>query len=150
MATRPIDARDWIVEVEDSVSGTWLPIRGLNSLTINIAENRETAEITDFDSNGRYEQDTMQNGASLAVEGFYEQDPATGARDPGQAYVDMWADRLSVDSHNRLRYRHETQTAAWAVWDATVEPGEVGGGNNDKSSWSATFTRSGAPTTMAV
>ncbi|MFB8241995.1 phage tail tube protein [Kitasatospora purpeofusca] len=149
MATRPIDARDWIHEVEDSVSGLWLAVRGINSFSVNPGENRETTETTDFDSNGRYEEDVMQNGASLSVEGLYEQDQATGVRDPGQAYVDAWADRLSVDSHNRMRYRHETQNV-WTVWDATVEPGEQGGGNNDKTGWSATFTRSGAPTTMAV
>jgi hypothetical protein len=150
MTTRPIDARDWLYEVEDSVNGVWLPIRGMNSFSYNPGENRETTDTTDFDSQGRYEEDVMQNGSSLKIEGKYEIDPTTGIRDPGQAYVDAWADRLSYDSHNRLRFRHETQTTNWAVWDATVAPGEQGGGNNDKTGWSATFTRSGAPTTMAI
>lgn len=150
MTSRPIDARDWLFEVEDNVSGSWLPIRGINNFSHNPGENRETAETTDFDSNGRYEEDTMQDGETITVQGFYEKDSATGARDPGQAYVDTWGRRLSTDSHNRVRYRHETELTTWAVWDATVSPSERGGGNNDKTGWGAVFRRSGAPTTMAV
>lgn len=150
MTTRPIDARDWQFEVEDEIAGGWLPIRGKTSFKINPGDNRQTTEITDFDSAGQFEQDVMQIGASIAVEAKYESDPSTGAQDPGQAYVDAWAQLMGAASHNRIRYRHVTQTALWAVWDTTVSPGENGGGNNDKTSWSATFTRSGAATTMAV
>ncbi|MGW4648040.1 phage tail tube protein [Kitasatospora sp. NPDC004289] len=148
MAVRPIDARRWLFEIED-LTGTWLPIKGKTSFTLNPGENRENTEITDFDSGGFYEEDVMQVGASLALEGRYEADPVTGAQDPGQAYVAAMALRMSTDSHNRIRYRHET-VLTWAVWDATVNPGEQGGGNNDKTSWSATFTRNGPATSMAV
>lgn len=152
MASRPIDARGWLFEVEDddAATATWLPIAGITTFTHNPAENEEATETTAFDSDGMYEQDVMQRGASLTVEGQYRIDKTTKAQDPGQAYIDHdWAQRLGIDSRNRIRWRHNTQTK-WAVWEATVTPGEQGGGNNDKTSWSATVTRCGAPTMVEV
>lgn len=149
---RPIDARGWIFEVEDADAGaeTWLPISGITTFTHNPGENEETVDTTAFDSGGLYEQDVMQRGATLEVEGQYRIDKTTKAQDPGQAYIDHeWAQRLGIDSRNRVRWRHNTQTQ-WVIWDATVTPGEQGGGNNDKTSWSATITRCGAPTSAAV
>ncbi|MEU8805058.1 phage tail tube protein [Streptomyces anthocyanicus] len=150
--SRPIDARGWIFEVEDAETGTetWLPVLGQTTFNVNPGENEETADITAFDSEGQYEQDVMQRGATLSLEGQYRVDKTTGAQDPGQAYIDtIWAYRLGSDSQNRIRYRHKSQSK-WAVWDATVTPGEQGGGTNEKTTWSATFTRCGAPTTADV
>ena len=48
-----------------------------------------------------------------------------------------------------LRFRHPVDTQ-WRVWNCTASLGEQGGDNNDKASWSVTFTRSGATATMAV
>src|SRR4051794_4877263 len=150
MSQRPIDARGWLYQVE-SAPETWLDIGHINSFKFNPGENEETAETTHFGSDGNYEEDVMQRGASLALEGQHAVDSVTGAQDPGQAYIDtVWMPRLGVDSHNRIRFRHESQTLKWAVWDATMSPGEKGGGNNDKSTWSCTFRRSGAPSTMDV
>ncbi|WP_079405472.1 phage tail tube protein [Streptomyces sp. 3211] len=150
--TRPIDARGWRFEVQDSTADpdVWLPIAGIDTWNYNPSENEETTETTAFDSDGQFEQDVMQRGASLSIEGKYRVHKTTKARDPGQAYIDDdWVERVGFESRNQIRYRHETQTA-WRVWEATVSPGEQGGGNNDKTSWSATFTRCGAATTMAV
>ncbi|MFE6764353.1 phage tail tube protein [Streptomyces sp. NPDC057689] len=152
MAGRPIDARGWIFEVQDldAETATWLPISGITTFTHNPGENEETVDTTAFDSDGQYEQDVMQRGASLEVEGQYRIDKTTKAQDPGQAYVDhVWAERLGIDSRNPVRWRHNTQTK-WVVWDATVTPGEQGGATNDKTSWSATVTKCGAATTADV
>ncbi|MFJ9816159.1 phage tail tube protein [Streptomyces sp. NPDC101151] len=150
--SRPIDARRWLFEVLDVTAPTekWLPIAGLTSFKHNPGENEETAETVAFDSDGYFEQDIMQRGATIEIEGQYRIDKATGAQDPGQAYIDtVWAYRLGIDSRNTVRWRHQTQTA-WVVWDATVTPGEQGGETNDKTSWSASFTRCGKPTTAPV
>ncbi|MFD9600199.1 hypothetical protein OG520_10935 [Streptomyces sp. NBC_00984] len=152
MAGRPIDARGWIFEVQnaDAEPESWLPISGITTFTHNPGENEETADTTAFDSDGQYEQDVMQRGASLEVEGQYRIDKTTKAQDPGQAYIDtVWAERLGIDSRNLVRWRHNTQTK-WVVWDATVTPGEQGGATNDKTSWSATVTKCGAATTSEV
>ncbi|WP_075662740.1 phage tail tube protein [Streptomyces acidiscabies] len=150
--SRPIDARGWLFEVLDATATTetWLPIAGLTSFTHNPGENEETAETVAFDSDGYYEQDVMQRGATLAVEGQYRIDKTTGKQDPGQAYVDtVWAYRLGIESRNAVRWRHKSQTT-WVVWDSTVTPGEQGGETNDKTSWSATITRCGAPTAAPI
>ncbi|WP_399088026.1 phage tail tube protein [Streptomyces sp. BBFR2] len=152
MAVRPIDARRWLFEVQDAdaTTETWLPIAGLTSFTHNPGENEETAETTAFDSEGYFEQDVMQRGATIEIEGQYRIDPKSGAQDPGQAYIDtVWANRLGIDSRNAVRWRHASQQA-WVVWEATVTPGEQGGETNDKTSWSATITRCGKPTTAPV
>ncbi|MFM9613915.1 phage tail tube protein [Streptomyces niveiscabiei] len=149
-STRPIDARGWVFEVEDADTDAWLPIAGINTFAHNPGENEETVETTVFESDGAYEQDVMQRGASLNVEGQYRIDKTTRAQDPGQAYIDhVWTNRLGFESRGRVRWRHESQ-AQWVVWEATVTPGEQGGGNNDKTSWSASFTRCGLPTTAVV
>ncbi|MEV8055152.1 hypothetical protein AB0P37_01145 [Streptomyces antimycoticus] len=138
------------MEDADAGAETWLPISGITTFTHNPGENEETVDTTAFDSDGLYEQDVMQRGATLEVEGQYRIDKTTKAQDPGQAYIDHeWAQRLGIDSRNRVRWRHNTQTQ-WVIWDATVTPGEQGGGNNDKTSWSATITRCGAPMSAAV
>lgn len=146
---RPIDARGWIFEVEDHAApGTYLTLGNLTSWTLNAGESEETADTTTFDSNGYYEQDVMQRGATIEVSGLYAQ--TDGTRDPGQAYIDeTWAYRLGEESRGRMRYRHTSQDE-WTVWECTVTPGEVGGETNAKTSWSATFTRCGAPTTEPV
>lgn len=150
--TRPIDARGWIFEVEDidAATETWLPIAGIQTFTHNPGENEEIAETVAFDSEGMYEQDVMQRGATLSLEGQYRISKTTSAQDPGQAYVDtVWATLLGTESRGNIRWRHKTQTQ-WVVWEATVTPGEQGGGTNEKTTWSAVFTRCGAPTTAAV
>ncbi|MEU4986573.1 hypothetical protein [Streptomyces sp. NPDC021969] len=147
---RPIDARGWLFEVEDTTPTTpaWLRLSNINSWTYNPSENEETADTTTNDSDGLYEQDVMQRGATLEVSGQYAQ--TSGVRDPGQDYVDnTWAWRLGSESRGRMRYRHKTQTD-WSIWECTVTPGEQGGEHNAKTSWGATFTRCGAPTTEAV
>lgn len=149
MAQRKVNARDIVFQVESSTPDTWLEIAGLTSATLNQGENEEVAETTDFDSNGAYEEDVMQRGASWGLEGQLELDDTTGVQDPGQARVESLAALVGAASHGRVRFRHPAQTT-WKVWDATFKLGEQGGGNNDKVSWAATITRSGASTTMAV
>ncbi|WP_043471018.1 phage tail tube protein [Kitasatospora sp. MBT66] len=148
---RPIDARGWLFEVQDvtASSETWLRVGMLTSFSHSPGENEETEDITTFDDDGHYSQDVMQRGASISLESKYAADKV-GVRDPGQAYVDeAWVPRLGAESHNPVRWRHKSQTK-WVVWDATVSPGEQGGGTTEKTSWSATITRCGKPSTAAV
>lgn len=148
---RPIDARGWHFEVEDTTTPAtpvWHRISNVNSWTNNPSENEETADTTTNDSDGLYEQDVMQRGATLELSGQYAM--TNGVRDPGQDYVDnVWAWRLGSESRGRMRYRHKSQDE-WTVWNCTVTPGETGGEHNAKTSWGCTFTRCGAPTVEAV
>ncbi|MFC8095373.1 phage tail tube protein [Streptomyces sp. NPDC057301] len=145
---RPIDARGWVFEVRDQSRAhreRWLPIENLTSWSHNASENEETAETTSFDSKGWFEQDVMQRGGVIEIEGQWALDTHTGQQAEGQAYVDQfWAQRLGIDSRNEIRYRHDSQDL-WVIWEATVTPDEQSGETNDKTSWSASFTQCGRP-----
>ncbi|MEU5302218.1 phage tail tube protein [Streptomyces noursei] len=150
---RPIDARGWTFEVLDqSHAGRerWLPIENLTSWSHNASENEETAETTSFDSKGWFEQDVMQRGGQIELEGQYALDPRTGRQVEGQAYVDRyWGQRLGIDSRNLIRWRHDSQDT-WVIWEATVTPDKSEGETNDKTSWTASFTQCGRPRYVPV
>ncbi|GAA3441064.1 phage tail tube protein [Planomonospora venezuelensis] len=151
MTQRKINARDIVIEVETSVTDTWLGIENLATVTINKGENEETVETGDFDSEGAYEQEIMQRGASLELEGQYKQDHLTGALPPGRARVEEMAgeDKVGSDSLGRIRFRYPHDTL-WKIWTCTFSLGEQGGGHNDKGAWGATIVKSGLTTTAAV
>ncbi|MFE6079969.1 phage tail tube protein [Streptomyces virginiae] len=142
------NARDIRFQIESYLSpGTWVDIAPLAINTWSKSEEEETADITTFGSAGQAEQQKMQIGKSLTIEGFRLRDSSTGALDPGQALVEAMNDRLGTDSLIGFRFAHATDTT-WVVWaKAMISLGETGGGNNDPTSWAATFTRSGASTT---
>lgn len=145
-----INARDWVFEVSEDptiVTPVWAQIGGLNSFSLSNSEGEESVDTTTFESAGNAESQAMQRGASLSLEGFMDKDAATP--DAGQASVDVLAELVGEDSLGGVRFRHVSDTD-WIVWTAWVSKADNGGGNNDKTSWGATFTRSGAATTEAV
>ncbi|WP_113699185.1 phage tail tube protein [Nonomuraea lactucae] len=151
MTQRKINARDIVVEVESSTPDTWLRVENLAGVTINRGENEETADTGDFDSEGAYEQEIMQRGATMELAGLELKDHLTGALQPGRARVEEMAgeDKVGSDSLGRIRFRHPTQTT-WRIWTCTFSLGESGGESNAKSAWAATITKSGLSTTAAV
>lgn len=137
------NARDIEFQIEDpDTADTWVAIDGVNTFTKSHEE--ETADTTTFGSQGEAESEKMQKAKTLVIEGFRLRNPV----DPGQALVETLAERLAEESLGRVRFAHKAETS-WEVWTAHVNLGDIGGGNNDKTSWSATFTRSGANTAMA-
>lgn len=151
-----IDARGWEFQIldradaPDDSEGTWVEIDGINTFELDPSANEEVTETTKFKSRGAYEGEKMQTGSTVQVEGFWENDDETGERDRGQALVVALHEKVSTESHGTLRFRHETEQE-WTVWRKTfVTSGSNGGGNNDKTSFSGTFTRSGRATVMEV
>lgn len=147
-----ISARGWQFEILDpsAETETWVEIGGLNNFELDPSENGETTETTDFQSRGAYEGRAMQRGASLEIEGqVRKEDDDPSVRDEGQRLVDELAEKVDEESIGRIRFRHETDPE-WTGWKCYVDPGSKGGGNNDKTSWSATFTRSGLATVTDV
>lgn len=150
MASIKLNARDMVIEVSDgATTPVWTEIAGLTKFTYDPSENEETADTTTFVSDGNYEQEKMQKGAKASVEGFRIADGTTGAPDAGQAQVEEWHELLGPASVGTFRFRHVLDDE-WKVWNATATVGEIGGENNDKSTWSAEFMRSGASSTVAV
>jgi hypothetical protein len=145
-----INARDWIFEVSEDptiVTPVWAAIGGLKSFDLNPAENEESVDTTDFESAGVSESQPMQRGASIQLEGDIKR---TGSsQDAGQAATEALAELVGEAALGGLRFRHTSDTD-WTVWSAWVSLGSKGGGVNDKTSWAANFTRSGAATTDAV
>jgi hypothetical protein len=147
MALQKYNARDVVFEIEDvATPATWIEIAGIN--TFSKSHEEETADTTTFASEGQAESQKMQVGKQLEIEGLRLRDSVTGALDPGQAMVETLSERLGEESLGKVRFAHKDDTE-WEVWTAHVNLGDQGGGNNDKTSWSATFTRSGANTTVA-
>lgn len=146
-----INARDWLFEVSidpGAATPVWAEVGGVNSFTLSNSEGEESTDTTTFGSDGHAESQAMQRGASLSLEGFMER-ATGGAPDAGQAAVDALAALNGEASLGGVRFRH-TDDDEWTRWSAWVSKGDNGGGNNDKTSWGATFTRSGAATTQAV
>ena len=145
-----INARDWVFEASADPSiatPVWAEIAGLESFTLSNSEGEESTDTTTFASGGVAESQAMQRGASLSVEGKVVR--TAGVDDAGQAVVDALAAQVGEASLGGVRFRHVDDTE-WTVWDAWCSKGDNGGGTNDKTSFGASFTRSGAATTAAV
>lgn len=145
-----INARDWIFQVSvDPTIATpvWATIAGLESFDLNPSEDEESTETTTFASNGIAESQAMQRGASLQVAGKIVRTGTTP--DAGQKAADDLSALVGEASLGGVRFRHKDDTT-WTQWRAWVSKANVGGGNNDKTSWGATFKRSGVATTPAA
>jgi len=145
-----INARDWVFEASaDPDAGTpvWAEVGGLTSFDLNPSEGEESVDTTTFASGGVAESQAMQRGASLSLEGFIER--TAGVDDAGQKVLNDAALLVGEASLIGVRFRH-TDDTSWTVWDGWVSRGSNSGGNNDKTNWSATVTRSGAASTAAV
>jgi hypothetical protein len=150
MPTRKINARDLIMQVQAADGVTWLAVGGLNKIAPKPDDSEETVDTTTYDSQGSAESEIMQRGFALDFEGFQLQDPVTGAQDPGQARCEALAKLTGYSSLGSIRFRNPADSL-WKVWAAaTFSVGENGGGNNDKSSWKCTVTRSGPTTTTSA
>lgn len=151
MAAIKLNARDMIIELSDGgTTPVWTQVAGLNTFTYNPSENEETVDVTTFSDGGNYTQEKMQKGAMVEVEGFYiASDLTPFAQDAGQLAIEVWHELLGPASVRTLRFRH-VSALTWKVWKATCTLGEQGGGNNDKASFKASFTRCGASASAAV
>lgn len=150
MSAIKYNARDCEFEIEDFANpGTWVAIGPTAINTFTKGREYETADTTTFGSEGQAEGQNMQIGKTISLEGFRLQDPDTGALDAGQALAEAQAERLGDNSLVGFRMAAPGDTN-WEVWaQAYFQLGDEGGGNNDKTSWSCTVTRSG-PATTAV
>lgn len=143
MAPTQINNRDWIFQILTAPT-TWTEIGELKEFKHAPGENEETEDTTTFRDKGQHRQQVMQRGATLELTGKWGKNAATGTdRDPGQLAVDDLGGKVGDESEGTIRFRHES-VDEWTEWDCTASLGEQGGGHNEKTSWSATFTKCGA------
>lgn len=130
------------IEVEDpDTEDEWTQIGGVNELTVSY--DSDSAEVTDFDSEGFSENLTTERSVSFQVSGFRIVDPETGDVDPGQKIVDDIADKVGYEALVDVRINMiGGQTMKFT---ANLEPDDQGGGTNDPASWGATFNSFGKP-----
>lgn len=139
MPITKVPARDWTVEIETGPTPDFTEVGGLTTLTFG--QESEDTDTTDFDSNGEAEHRVMQRGRTLGLEGFYLEDKDSGDRDPGQAAIEALGEKVGEDSISMFRLTSPGGTEK--KFRGSVELGDVGGGNNDMTSFAATITRSG-------
>ena len=130
-------ARNWGFEVAEYPTGLsplWVRISGINSFTIS--NDKEDTDVTDFDSDGDAEHLVASRSTEISIEGLYIED------DPGQTLFDDIAERMGEQSIAGFRViRPSGRTDEYF---ASFTSGDIGGGNNDATSWGGVITRSGS------
>jgi hypothetical protein len=141
MALTRVLARDWVVEIEGDL-GTFVPIGGIETLTFS--GTKTDADTGAFDSEGWAEHLVVERSRSLGLSGFYIEDKTTGDRDPGQELVDDLAEKIGEEAIGNFKLTSPGGTVM--TFKGSVEPGDIGGGKNDATSWGATITVTGKVT----
>ena len=143
MALVKILARDLLCELNTGTTAVpvWTPIGGLNSLTFDT--DKSDVDDTDFDSDGWAEHKVVQRGRSISLEGFYKEDPDTGAQDPGQEALIALSDAVGYDSLKPFRIT--TPGGNVTEYKVSADAKQTGGGTNDDSGFTCDLTVSGKP-----
>lgn len=138
-------ARGWKLEVNSGTVAvpTWVQIKGLKSF--KFSQSKTDTDITDFDSGGYTELFISGRGFEVSAEGFYLVDKVDGTRDAGQDLCEDYALLLGEDAVKQFRIT--SPAAQTKVFKAAVGIGDIGGGNNDPTSWSVSLTVQGGMTT---
>lgn len=143
MAVTKILARSWDFYVEDKDSGDFVPIKGINSFTIN--PTKTDADVGDFDSEGMAEHLPAERAVSITLQGVFLIDRATGDRDPGQQLCEELSEKVDIDGLAKFRFIPKTATEGWEFL-ASFSAGPTGGGRNDGTGWQCEVTRTGKTT----
>lgn len=150
MVAIKLNARDMIVQISDgTATPVWTEIGGLTSFKFDPGKEEKTADTTTFQSGGSYEEEVLQRGATISVDGLRIADGTTGVPDLGQSGVEILHGKLGPASVGSVRFRHLLDTT-WKVWKATTKLGAQDGKTNDKLGWAAEFNRCGVSTTVAA
>lgn len=146
MAITKVPARDFKLEIDTgSGSPVWTPIGGLTGLVP--APKTTQADTTDFDSAGQAEHMVLERSLEFTISGHFLEDADTGARDPGQAAVELLAAAIGLASLGSFRLT--TPGGQAVTFRASAEVTSGGGSHNDPATWSAKITRSGPATPVA-
>ena len=145
MAVVKVLARDWDFEINNGTEAVpvWVDIRcGLNTLTFSSAKN--DADTTDFCSEGWQEHIVASRNNSVSASGFYLEDPDDGTRNAGQELVETASRLFGYDALKQFRLTSPGGTIK--IFSGSVALGDIGGGNDDPTSWGFTVTVSGSTT----
>jgi hypothetical protein len=145
MAIVKVLARDWTLFLNST--GTyavpvWLNITcGLN--TFKFANDKKDADTTDFCSDGFTDHIVASRSLEISAEGYYMEDEVNGDRDPGQEAVETLA--LAMGNASKGDFKLVSPGGNGKRFYASVGVSDIGGGNEDPSSWGFTLTVAGKP-----
>jgi hypothetical protein len=132
-----IPAREFTFELNTgSVSvPVWVEVEGIDTLGHSPTTNR--ADTRHFTDGGRHKHWVASRGDSFTMAGKRQENPATGARAPGQEACETWAGLVGPDSLKQFRITSPAEAGAEVLtFLASVEATKFGGGNDDPSAWS--------------
>lgn len=138
MAVTKVLARDWKLEILKS-GNSYARIKGLNTLSFSNSKN--DTDTTDFESEGATEHLVTSRSQEISCEGFYLVDKTTKTRDEGQGLVEALAEKIGPESLGQFRITNPAGTSK--LFTASANIGDVGGGNDDATTWGVTLTVSG-------
>ena len=141
MAVARFLARDLVSSVK--VTGVYTAIAGVD--TITHAPVSTKADSTTFDSNGRAEHIVVQRGDTFTLAGLFEEDPSTGARDPGMEEL-IRCSRLIGVSATACDFKLTSPGAGYIQFLCSVDFTGPHGGHNDIAKWQAVLEVTGAIT----
>jgi hypothetical protein len=144
MAKMKILARNWAIEVNTGTEEipAWTKVGGINTFTLS--NDKEDSDTTDFDSEGYAEHMVAGRSNEISFEGFYLEDPLDGSRDVGQEYIETMSEKVGPEAMGKMRITPPSGKNG-KIYTGSFGTGDVGGGNNDPTSWGATLTVSGKP-----
>jgi hypothetical protein len=147
MAIAKVLARDWKFYINSGTFAVpvWNDITcGINTFTFSNSKN--DADTTDFCSDGYAESLVASRGVEISAEGFYLEDPALGDRSPGQEFVETLSAKTGNDSLGDFKL--VSPGGLGRRFYASSVLADIGGGNDDPTTWGFTLTVSGKPVTI--
>ena len=144
MATlRKVPARDWDFGIYDDEELEYKDIAGLTSF--EYAPEKESAETTDFDSEGWSEHIPVARGVTLSFDGQYVEGEE-GERDAGQELVEELGDKIGPEGFTTIKM--SSPFGGKEVYlEGSIEVDTIGGDTNDSTSWGFEFEVNGKPKT---
>lgn len=145
MATTEFLARDCVFEVNNGTVGSpdWVEVAGINTWSHTTTKN--DADTTTFDKDGRLSHLPSSRGEAFGIAGFAQEDPDTGAKDPGQAACEAWAKKIGTDGIQQFRIT--TPGGNVRTFEASADVKVGGGGKDDPAAWSCDMNVTGTVTT---
>lgn len=136
MAKLKVMARDWEIHVSKLTSiPVWVRIGGITTFTSS--NDKEDADVTDFDDEGFAQHIVVSRTGETSFEGHYLEE------DEGQLLIDDLSEAMGHESLALIRLTRPSGRVLEFMGTFTM--GDVGGGNNDITSWGASVNRSGKP-----
>lgn len=135
-------ARDYIFEVDANGGSAYVVIGGID--TFSLGSEKTDVERTIFTDNGIPRHWVAQRGNTLTLTGKRLQNPNSGTRDPGQQEAETLAGAVGYSSLGSFRITDPGGVVKTFLGSCKLS--DIGGGNNDTTSWGIEITVSGAIT----